>query len=213
VTININVNEEPTVVFEGTGQYSDLSLPAEFIDEETGQIALLKNGSTAVTARVGGSHLQADQLPMTCTNIDAGIDDGNGFDAAILFQSLDLNLGFDVADLTPVQGETTRRRGVLTRGAGDTTTGSAAVVDYDAAFLSEVIDGITTSKEYELAVGIANGQGSIDIEAPKMQLLRESEADNAGVIQYDIPYRLNGDWTDRATADNELTITYSPAPA
>lgn len=208
ITINIDVNEEPTVTFEGTGQYSDLTAPAEFIDPTTGQIALLKDGTTAVTARTTGTFLQADQDPMTCTNIDASLDDGDGFDAAILFQTLDMNLGFGVADLTPVQGETTRRRGILTRGQGETTTGSASVVDYDPEFLTEVVAGITESKEYALAIGLQNGQGSIDIAAPKMQLLREAEADNSGAIQYDIPYRLNGDWGTRATADNELTITY-----
>lgn len=208
ITINIDVEAEPTISFEGTGQYSDLSLPAEFIDPTTGQVALLKDGITAVTARTTGTFSQADQGPMTCTNIDASLNDGDGFNAAILFQTLDMNLGFGVADLTPVQGEATRRRGILTRGQGESTTGSASVVDYDPAFLTEVITGITESKEYALSIGLQNGEGAVTIAGPKMQLLRESEADNSGTIQYDIPYRLNGDWGDRAVADNELTITY-----
>lgn len=212
VTFNLNVDEEPTVAFEGTGQYQDLTVPAEFIDPATGQIALLKDGSTPVTARTTGSYLQVDQDPMTCTNIDATIDDGGAFSGeSILFQTLDMNLGFTVADLTPVQGLTTRRRGILTRGQGETTTGSVSVVDYDPAFVNEVIAGITASKEYALAIGLANGQGTIDFAAPKMQLLREAEADNNGTIQYDIPYRLNGDWGSSALSDDELTITFDLA--
>lgn len=215
LTINIDVDQEPTFSFEGTGQYFDLEAPAEFFDPANGQIALLKDGSTAITARTTGEFIQDNQEPMTCTNMTVSANDGDGFDDPILLQTMELNLNFDVADLTPVQGATTRRRGVLTRGRGAATEGSADVVDYTDAVINEIIDGVTAtpSKEYALTVEFGNSQGTVELFAPKMQFMREEESDNSGVVQYAFPFRLNGDWEERLLPDNELRITYSPAPA
>lgn len=211
LTININVDEEPTFSFEGTGQYFDLLEPAEFFDTETGEVALLKDGETAVTARTTGDFLQADQDPMTCTNMDISIDDGNGFDEPILLQTMELNLNTQVADLTPVQGATIRRRGLLTRGRDAATEGSCDIVDYTDTVIDELIAGATSSKEYELSVSFQNGQGGISITAPKMQFIREEESDNNGVVQYAFPFRLNGDWSSSLLPDNEIQFTFTPA--
>ena len=85
------------------------------------------------------------------------------------------------------------------------------VVDYTAAFLTEIVAAVNANKEYAFTAEFQNGEGKVKIEAPKMQLLREEEADNNGTQQFDIPFRFNGNWSDKAVVNNEITVTFSPA--
>lgn len=210
LSLTMNVDEEPMLEFSGTGQYAELQGADDYFDSTTGLIVKKADGS-GVTARTGGSILQADQDPMTCTNMVVDVDGGDFSSDALLVQSLELDTQFEVVDLTPVQGATTRRRGILMRGADGHTSGSLSLVDYDEDIIDDIVTAATQSTEHALSVTMANGDGQIDIDAPKLQFLREEESGNGGVVQYDLPIRLNGDWGTNPLADNEITITYSPS--
>lgn len=210
IEIVANSGEEPRLQFTGTGQYQDLTVPAEFFDPDTGQIALQKDGSTVVVTRTTGAFVQADQDPMTCANATFSMDDGDTFDQVMFFQSWNLNLNFSTVDLNPVQGASIRRGAISVRNRGDRAEGSGELVDYSPAVLSEVIDGATTAKQYLMDWTVVNGEGTIAFSAPSTQLLREEEADNGGATMFNIPFRLNGTWAS-ATLDTELLITYTAA--
>lgn len=206
LTFNIEQGAEPTVSFEGTGQYFAMSEAAAYIDNSTGEIALLSNGSTAVTARTTGAFLYADQDPMTCTNMFVQI---GGTDFGV--SGFDLALNTEVTDLMTVNGSTIRSRGLLGRGEEARAGGSFALVDYDDTTQQQVIDSTASAQEWTFTFRIANGDGEIEFSAPKAQKGQYGMTANGNFLQYDVPYFLNGDFSDLA-GDNELTLTYSPAP-
>lgn len=213
VTFNYETGTEPTISFEGTGQYAELSTSAEFFTLSSGELALLKDGSTAITARTTGEIFQADQDPMTCSGMSVDIDDdvGSDFDAEPLYVSaVEINPNFSAVDINPVQGATTRQKGVTMRGRGARSEGSIPLINYTAAQIDAIISAATNGGEYPFEVEVSNSEGTITTNAPKMQFMREAEADNSGTMQYDLPIRFNGDWSDNALAGNELVITYSP---
>lgn len=203
LVFNFEQGAEPTVTFTGTGQYFALSAAAEFIDPDTGLIALLSNGSTAVTARTTGEFLYADQDSMTCVNMTVQIG-GTNFGVS----AFELNTAYEVTDLLTVNGSTQRSRGLVGRPSDGRGNGSLTLVDYDDVSQQQAIDSTASAQEWAFQATIANGDGSITLEAPKLQQGQYELAANGNFVQYDLPYFLNGDYSDLA-GDNEFTFTYS----
>lgn len=203
LVFNFEQGTEPTVTFTGTGQYFALSAADEFIDPSTGEIALQSDGVTPVVARTTGDFLYADQDPMTCTNMGVAIG-GTNFGVS----AFELNTAYEVTDLMTVNGSTQRSRGLVGRPSDGRGNGSLTLVDYDDVSQQQAIDSTASAQEWAFSATIANGDGSIALAAPKLQQGQYEHSANGNFVQYDLPYFLNGDYSDLA-GDNEFTLTYS----
>jgi len=203
-TFNFEVGSEPYISFEGGGNYATLTDPAAFIDSD-GAIALLKDGSTAVTARATGTELVADQAPLTCVAMT--IDIGG---TSYTVQSLELDLGWDVTQKEAVTGNEQTVKHVLTRGNGNDARiqGSYTLSDYTAAVLNEHLDRYEDDSEVTLSIVMDNGTDQVTLSADKMQLGIPGMSDNGGTFNLDVPFFLNGDWSTSVGGDNDFSILY-----
>lgn len=198
---NFEVGSEPYISFEGGGTYTRLTDEAAFIASD-GSIALLKDGSTPVTARVGGTEKVADQAPLTCVAMTITIG-GTSYSV----QSLTLDLGWDVTQKEAVTGSEQTIKHVLTRGDDARISGEFALSDYTAAALKQLLEDYEDNSEVSTTVVMDNGTDEVTITMPKMQFGTLGMSDDGGTLNVTMPYFLNGDWSTLA-ADNDFSILY-----
>lgn len=205
-TVTINTNGEAYLSLEGGGTYYSLSDPAEFFDPATGAIALLKDGLTAVTARVSGSEEIADQDPLVNINLTLTVDATER-----TMSALELDFAWTVTQVQATTGSATTVKHVLTRSNEDSRmSGSFSLADYTDTEINSLIDDFEAASEIAGSLvlgGVESGDDRITLTMPKMQIGIGSMSDSDGVYSFDWPFMLNGDWSDLA-GDNELTIKY-----
>ncbi|TQE99378.1 MAG: hypothetical protein FKY71_08900 [Spiribacter salinus] len=197
---SVEAGSEATVSFTGTGNYHEITDGAEYINAD-GEVALLKDGDTPVTAT---SFTQDCQEPMPCRDIVFRFD-GDDYEV----QSFDLNVNQTVNDVDTINGSGSRSRGVIARGADERSEGSCALVGYTDDLMEDIRAKVYDATEFTWLAVLENGEGRIEMACDNAQLMRWSEAENGNLLQWDIPFALNGDCA--TLVDDELTITYMPA--
>lgn len=206
-TLNFALGEEAFISFEGMGIYqSEISAPAAFFNASTGAAALLKNGSTAVTARSGGgTEVYANKAPIICTGMTFEVG-GTTYD----IKSLDLGLNWTTTPKSIINASSNVRKVLLTRGEGSRIGGSFELLDGDQ--ISDMITKMSADTEATMSIVLVEGDGStgsatITISLPKIQLGPPTKGDDSGMRTYSVPFFANGTWTS-LPADNDFTIVY-----
>lgn len=200
LSFDLDNESEATASFEGRGNFHEITDEAEFIDPATGEIALLKDGSTAVTAT---SFSQPSLDPMPCRDMIAQFDTDT-----YEFSAVEFDVNHESDDVNAVTGSSSRQRGATTRGAEDRTEGSGELVGYTEARINDVRDKAYGGDKFAWLMELENGDGKIEFQSPAAQFLPWEKTTNGNLRAYSIPFRLNG--TDGLVQDDELTITYMP---
>ena len=78
--------------------------------------------------------------------------------------------------------------------------------------IDDFIDLYESAEEIAFTVSLTSGDGSsgedqITISASKAQIGAPGFGDNSGVVQFDIPFYLNGDWSD-LFQDDDYSLVY-----
>ena len=197
-------NSEVTMSFEGRGNFHEISDGAEFIDVESGEIALLKDGETAVAARTTGEFVQEDQCPMPARDITLQFDE---VDYGV--RQFEFDLQHDSDDVPTISGGATRSSGTVTRAGEARTEGSIEMTDYTEAIIDDVRDkAYSDCDQFEFFAAFENGEGRVELSGPRAQFLPWEKTTNGNNRQFDIPFVLNG--THDLVSDDELTITFMP---
>lgn len=205
------LNQEAFFSFSGVGKYNGLiSDPAEFFDPATGEAALLKDGSTPVTARTTGVEQYANKTPMMCTSMNILIG-GETF----CVQSLNLDLGWNTAVKECIGASSNVQAVYNTRAPGSRIGGSFTLIDGGTAH-DVVMDAFLAGSEISLALTLVEGDGSsgsarIQIAASKLQIGVPAKGDAGGVRNYAVPFFLNGNFAD-LLQDDDFSITYDEVP-
>jgi hypothetical protein len=206
------LNQEAFFSFNGTGRYTEeISDAAAFIGASTGAAALLKNGSTAVTARSGGgTEAYANKSPIMCTNMTITVG-GNTYCVSAL--NLDLNWTQDVKQC---MGAAANVRNVyLTRAAAQRIAGSFDLLDGATAH-DQVVDSFVSGAELAFSIVLTEGTGAtgaarITISGSKLQIGAYSRGAEGGIQNLTVPFFLNGGWGD-LTQDDDFSIVYDEVP-
>lgn len=199
-TFQFGVGEEPFIALDGGGTYTRITDEAAFVDS-SGAAALLKDGSTPVTARAAGTELVADQAPLTCSEITITIG-GTQYVCA----NLELALNWDVGQKEAITGAEQTVKHVLTR-ADTRIGGSFSLVDYTAAALTQLLEDYEDDSEVSATIVCDNGTDEVTFTMPKMQFGVPAGSDNGGTLNFDVPFFLNGNWSSLA-GDNDFTILF-----
>lgn len=202
------LNQEAFFSFTGTGRYTEeISDATAFIGAATGAAALLKDGSTAVTARSGGgTEAYANKAPMMCTNMTITVG-GNTYCVSAL--NLDLNWTQDVKQC---MGAASNVRSIyLTRAAAQRIAGSFTLLDGATAH-DQVIDSFVSGAELAFSLVLVEGDGSsgsarITISGSKLQIGAYTRGAEGGIQNLAVPFFLNGGWGD-LTQDDDFSIVY-----
>lgn len=204
VTLNIETGSEATLSFSGSGNFVEITDAAEYFDMESGEVALLKDGVTSTTTRTTGSFSQDSQEPMPCQDMTVEFES-----TSYGVQSLEVGVGHEAQDVDTVQGGTTRTRGLVARSNGQRSEGSIAWTDYTDDLIDDLVDKVYGAEVFAFLTVLENGDGRIEVASSNAQFMQWSEAENGNLLQYDVPFALNG--SGGLLADDELTITYMPA--
>jgi predicted lipoprotein with Yx(FWY)xxD motif len=202
-------NTEARAEFTGKGRYVDvLSDEAQFFSATTGAVALEADGSTSVTARTGGTEQYADNDPIMVRGITATIN-GNSWCIA----SMNLNTNWTLHEQQCAKGTASLDAVKLTRGAGQRVGGSFTLQTDDTTVIDDFIDLYETADEFAITIELTaddggSGDAKISLTASKAQLGAPSMGDNGGFVQFDIPFFLNGDFSD-LFQDDDYALAYT----
>lgn len=205
------LNQEAFFSFNGIGRYEGLISPAaEFFAPATGAIALLKDGSTPVTARTTGVEQFANKTPMMCTAMNV-LADGEVF----CVQNLNIDLGWNSAVKECIGADGNVQAVYNTRAPGSRIGGSFTLIDGGTAH-DTVMDAFAAGSEISLALTLVEGDGSsgsarIQIAAARMQIGIPAKGDAGGVRNHTVPFFLNGGFGD-LLQDDDFSITYDEVP-
>ena len=208
------LNQEAKVEVTGQGRYGNdiISDAAAYTNASTGALALLKDGSTAVTARSGaGKEVYADGPILVCTSmtITAGGE-------TLCISELEIDMGWTV-DTKPCMGaQSNLREAYLTRAADAAAGGSFNLMDSGAAF-NLLRDRFLDATEIAMSIVLVAGDGSagserLTISLPKIQIGAMTKGASGNARTYTVPFRANGTWTTLA-ADNDISLTFDVVPA
>ncbi|MFP4598051.1 MAG: hypothetical protein ACLFVJ_07355 [Persicimonas sp.] len=196
-------NAEPIIgIDSGLARYNALTDPAEFIDTD-GAAALLKDGSTTVTALSTGEEKFADVDPLMCSGMTLTV---GGTEHTVSATNLDL--AWTVDTIEAITGDSTLRKVILTRDDSDSRpNGSFSLVDFTDAILNDIITKYQNGEELALVLTADNGTDQITMTMGQVQLGVPEAGSNGNLRQYDIPFHLNGDWSDLA-GDNDISLLF-----
>ncbi len=210
-TFNFTNNTEANLSFEGQGLYDDeLSDPAAFFGSD-GAVALLKDGSTAVTARSTGTESYANNASrLICRNMTITV---NGNSWGVTETTLALNWTVDLIDVAT--GTAGVSQVLLVRGDDARISGSFNLKDGSTA-LTDMLTQYKSAGEVALSIVLTAGDGSsgsarLTLTAPKLQIGIPSGSADGGVLVHAVPFFLNGDWSDLA-GDNDFSLVYDAVP-
>ncbi len=206
-------NEEARYTWEGMGLYDDeLSASAAFVGSD-GAIALLKDGSTAVTARSTGEEKYADSDNiLICRNITVTVNSNPWPVSNITFAT-----GWTVSLKEVATGTAGVSKVFLTRAddGGSRPGGSFTLVDADTA-MDDMLAKLKDAGEFAVTIVLTAGDGSAGsarctITMPKCQIGLPTRQDSNGLLAHEVPYFANGDWTDLA-GDNGVSFKFDEVP-
>lgn len=207
-----NMNEEAVIEMNGIGLYQGVwSDRAQFFDPSTGAVALLKDGVSAVTARTTGVEQYLDRDPILVKGITLQID-GVEFEVT----AINMDLGWTLAPIETANASTGITEVKLTRpSTGSRIGGSLTLFDGENGF-DKAWDLYEDDSEVSFSLVATSGDGGsgsdrITLTASNLQLFKPAEGDSNGLRTFDIPWFLNGDWSDLA-ADNDFTLVYDTVP-
>ena len=206
ISANLDNESEARISFDGRGNFHEITDEAEFIDVTSGEVALLKDGSTAVTERTTGEFVQPKLAPMPCRDMVAEFDTDT-----YEFSEMEVDVNHEQDDTMTVTGSSGRSSGGTSRGADARTEGSLELVEYNETRVSDVRDKAYGGDVFVMNVGLRNGDGEIDITSDNAQFLPWDKTTNGNFRAYSIPFRLNG--SHNLVTDDELIITFSPPAA
>jgi len=213
LTLNFSLNSEPTWVFEGTGLYEGMrSDGAAFFNATSGAIALLNDGSSAVTARTTGSEVISDLNPFICSGMVVTV---NGTTWCV--SDLELALNWSVAIKRCVTGSENASKVYLTRGTSGARIGGSFTLIDGATAHDAMIDDFVASTERELVITCyedgdsSSGQARMTLTASQMQLLAPSVGDEGGIRTHSVPFALNGDFS-ALTDGADFSMVYDEVP-
>jgi len=193
----LELDQEARAEFSGRGIYVDyLSDEAQFFSATTGAAALEADGSTAVTARDAGDEKYAAKPPIMVRGITASIN-GNSW----CISGMNLNTNKTVSERLCATGTAGLKEVVLTRGSGQRAGGSFTLDTDDTSVIDDFIDLYETADEFAISVVLTEGDGSsgsetVTFSATKAQIGAPGMGDNSGLVQFDIPFFVNGDFSD-----------------
>lgn len=205
----LELDQEARAEFTGVGQYVDVMSDAtQFFNATTGAAALEADGSTAVTARAAGTEAYAAKGPVMVRAITATIN-GNSW----CISAMNLNTNRTLTERLCATGTAGLKEVILTRGAGSRSGGSFTLDTDDETVINDFIDLYESADEFTISVVLTADDGSsgdeqITLSASKAQLGAPSFGDNSGVMQFDIPFMLNGDWSD-LYQDDDYAILFN----
>lgn len=206
--LDLQLNQEAKWTFSGSGIYQDeISDEAQFFNASTGAIALLKDGSSAVTARSGGSEAYAGGEPVMCTNMVLSV---GGVTYPVGALSLDLGWGQSI--VSTLNGSANASKILNTRAMTGARIGGSFTLLDGAAAHDAMIAAYKAGSELALSCTLVESDGStgdanIVITGSKCQLGLPAPGDNSGTQQYAVPFFLNADDTSLADG-SDLSIVY-----
>jgi hypothetical protein len=202
-TFELAVDAEAFINFEGVGQYEELTTSAAFINATTGAAALLKNGSTSVTARTSGTEIYSDLEPVLCTGIVLTIDS-----VAFPVSSLSLDLAWSVDEVRTVTGATTMDKVLLTRAnEGARMNGSMTLLDGATAF-QKALDLYRDGSQVALSASLSNSTDTIALTAGNLQIGGVEASAQGGFLGWNLPFFLAGDWSG-LSGHHEFSLEYT----
>lgn len=212
LTFEFENQKEAMISVEGDGTYGqELSDGAAYVNS-SGEIALLKDGSTAVTARSTGEEKYANSADVMMVRGMTFQVNSNTWDVSKV--TLGTNWTITIKEVATATGSV--QKVYLTRGDDDQRMGGSATLVDGGTALNDMLDQYEAGGELSLNLVLTAGDGSsgssrITITASKLQIGKPSRGDVNGLLSHDIPFMLNGDWSNLA-ADNDVTIVYDQVP-
>lgn len=206
--IVLELDQEARLEFSGRGQYVDVLSDAEqFFNATTGVAALEGDGSTAVTSRAAGSEDYAAKDPIMVRAITVTVN-GNSW----CVSAMNFNTNWTLTERNCATGAAGLKEVILTRGDGQRAGGSFTLDTDSETVIDDFIDLYESAEEIAFTVSLTSGDGSsgedqITISASKAQIGAPGFGDNSGVVQFDIPFYLNGDWSD-LFQDDDYSLVY-----
>ncbi len=209
---NFAVREEPTIAFTGIGRYvEEFSDAAAFFSSANGEIALRKDGSTAVAARTTGSEFYVAEDPPVCKSMSITIN-GNVW----RLSNFSMDLGWTATTIADMTGSGAVNKVILTRASEGARIGGSFSFhgDSDTA-LDDLFDLLEGDTEFawslQVATGTTSGSDRITLSGSKMQLVSRANGDDGGVWQHDAAFALNGDWSD-VLQEDDFSIVFDAVP-
>lgn len=186
---------------------SKVSAAAEYFDPDTGEIQYLADGSTAVTARSGGSELIVPNDPYQLVSASLALGA-----QAIPIDKFELSTNWTADPRKLATADPITSKVILTRADSGRVTGTFGFVDGAAAH-DAVRDAIEAGTEAQLTLTLVDASGThrCRILAPKCQLLPWAMAARGGMAGHDVPFALNGDLS-ALSWDNDMTIVFDAVP-
>jgi hypothetical protein len=202
-SLELALDAEAFITFEGVGQYAELTDDVAFFNATTGAAALLKNGSTAVTARTTGTEFYSDLEPVLCTNITLTVDS-----VAFPIASMTLDFAWAVDEVRTVTGASVLQKVLLTRAnEGARMNGTMLLVDGAAAF-EKALDLYRDGSQVSLVATLSNSTETITLTCGNLQLGNIEASAQGGFMGWNLPFFLNGDWSG-LTDNYEFELRYS----
>lgn len=202
LTLSFAVGQEAMWSAEMTGRYVDLeSAPAEFFDPDTFEVALLADGSTAVTARTTGEESWANMAGAICESITFEWDGGS-----LDISELELKTNRALRLKKTMQGSSAVSEAQLVPGTEG--PGGSFNLMSGGANLTTVAAAVKAATEGTLELVLTRGARTITITSPVAQLLPYDRVDDSGALTYKVPFALNRDWST-LVGDTSLKIEYT----
>lgn len=202
LSMNFEMNAEPYMTFEGTGRYEELITDAAAFFGTDGAIDLLKDGSTAVTARTTGTETQVNKTIMGCKSMTVTVGG-----TTMPVSALELNINWTPDLIRTMNGAQTVSKVLLTKGDAARIEGSFDLQDGSTA-MEAVRDALAADSEVALNIVLTDGTDTITITSSKLQIGFWNKGANGNVRTYSVPFFLNGDWSNLA-GDNDLSIVFT----
>ena len=216
ISFDMQIDAEAKFEFSGIGLYEgEKSDPAQFFDAATGEVALLRDGASAVTARTTGEEKYANGTPVMCTAATITANDGGGAETwEVENIKLDLNWGQHVR--RTINGSSNAARVINTRAKTGARSGGSLTLMGGGAAHDDMIAAWQNGSTLDLDIVLVEGDGSsgsgrITIEAQRVQIGKPSPSVDNGVIKYAVPFYFIGDPTSLADG-TDFTLTFDAVP-
>lgn len=199
MSFNFEVGSEATwtanVVGASSNDYGD---NLAFFDSD-GDPALDAGGSSLTYT---GSASRDDADRNICRNITATVG-GTTYGIA----NLTLDLAWTVTPKRVMTAAQSTSKVILTRSAGSRPNGTLLLMDGDTQY-DDLKTKWKNGTELELVISLDDGTNDTTFNAPKMQFGPPTPQDVNGIIGWQVPFYLNGDWATNPIDGNSLTLTY-----
>lgn len=206
------VGTEAYWTFTGNGIYGDyLTDSAQFFDATSGEVALLKDGASAVTERATGVEQYVDAESVVCRGITVTVN-GNTWEVS----AISLGTNWTVELIENMTGDNRVDQVLLSRAdEGSRMGGSFTLNTDDDTVIDDFISLFEAATEFAITIVLSEddggtGDSTITISASKVQIGEPSDGTAGNFRTFEIPFLINGDWSD-LVADDELSIVYGEA--